>query len=303
MLAIIIPYYKIIFFEETLESLSKQTDKRFKVYIGDDASSENPIFLLEKYKGKFDFVYHRFETNLGSISLTKQWERCIALSENEGWIMILGDDDVFGENVVEGFYVNLNKIEENKINVIRYSSQKIYSDGSIISDIYQHPTIEKATDFFFRKSRSSLSEYIYRKVKVNEIGFKNFPLGWYSDILAVLEFSEFKNIYSINNAQIFIRISAYSISGNDFNLKLKAESTFEFYYYLLTNKVELFDEKQKKELCFVLCKCYLNDKKKLIYFFKASVSLLSNYLFKDFFNFIKLILVSLKNSVFFIIFF
>lgn len=41
MLAIVIPYYKITFFEDTLESLAHQTDKRFKVYIGDDASPKN----------------------------------------------------------------------------------------------------------------------------------------------------------------------------------------------------------------------------------------------------------------------
>ena len=42
MLAIIIPYFKLLFFEETLQSLAIQTDKRFKVYIGDDASPEDP---------------------------------------------------------------------------------------------------------------------------------------------------------------------------------------------------------------------------------------------------------------------
>ena len=47
MLAIIIPYYKLTFFEDTLESLANQTDKLFKVYIGDDASPENPTDLLE----------------------------------------------------------------------------------------------------------------------------------------------------------------------------------------------------------------------------------------------------------------
>jgi hypothetical protein len=40
MLAIVIPYYKIRFFEATLQSVAIQTDKRFKVYIGNDASDE-----------------------------------------------------------------------------------------------------------------------------------------------------------------------------------------------------------------------------------------------------------------------
>lgn len=39
MLAIVIPYYKYTFFEATLISLKNQTDKRFNVYVGNDAST------------------------------------------------------------------------------------------------------------------------------------------------------------------------------------------------------------------------------------------------------------------------
>ena len=55
MLAIVIPYYKIRFFEATLISLALQTDKRFKVYIGNDAGNEDPSRLLEQFKNQFDF--------------------------------------------------------------------------------------------------------------------------------------------------------------------------------------------------------------------------------------------------------
>ncbi len=104
MLAIIIPYYKLTFFEDTLESLANQTNQDFKVYIGDDASPDNPTDLLNRYKGKFDFHYHRFQTNLGGKSLTQQWDRCIGLSASEQWIMILGDDDFLSNSVVASFY-------------------------------------------------------------------------------------------------------------------------------------------------------------------------------------------------------
>lgn len=51
MLAIIIPYYKFTFFEATLQSLANQTDQRFKVYIGDDASLWRiMLFYQEKVK-------------------------------------------------------------------------------------------------------------------------------------------------------------------------------------------------------------------------------------------------------------
>ena len=91
MLAIIIPYYKLTFFKATLQSLVAQTDKRFKVYIGDDASPEDCSVLLQQFQGQIDFKYHRFDANLGAISLTQQWERCIALSNYEQWLMILGE--------------------------------------------------------------------------------------------------------------------------------------------------------------------------------------------------------------------
>ena len=94
MLAIVIPYYKHTFFEATLQSLANQTDKRFKVYIGDDASPENPSSLLEQYKESINFKYKRFNNNIGGISLVKQWERCMTMVQEEEWIIILCDDDI-----------------------------------------------------------------------------------------------------------------------------------------------------------------------------------------------------------------
>lgn len=289
MLAIIIPYYKRTYFEETLKSLAIQTNKRFKVYIGDDASPENPAALLAKYEGKFDFIYHRFEENLGAKSLTLQWDRCIALSSDEEWLMVLGDDDVLGENVVEAFYRNLLEIEQVGSNVIRFAVQKINEHSSSISDVYVNPKIEKAVDFLFRKTRSSLSEYAFKKEKVIEIGFKNFPLGWYSDVLGVLEFSGHNTIFSINEAQVYIRISVISISGKDDNFKLKSKAKFDFYYYLLNQKYAFFSNEERKELFFMINKCYINDKKEFVLFFKISKLHLKNFLFKDYLSFIRFI--------------
>jgi glycosyltransferase involved in cell wall biosynthesis len=286
MLAIIIPYFKLAFFDATLESLAVQTDKRFKTYIGDDASSEALTDLLEKYKGKFDFVYHRFEQNLGGISLVQQWERCIALSGGEQWIMILGDDDVLGKNVVKSFYENLVEIEEEKIAVVRFSTSKIDKFGNSVSTIYRHPKVENSVKFLFNKTRSSLSEYVFRKSQVLEIRFKNFPLAWFSDVLAVLEFSNFKNIFSINAAVVYIRISELSISGSPLNEKLKLKAKFDFYYYLLTQHFQYFIVLERKELFFRLNKCYLNNKIDLAMFFKISKLYLAKKLYKEYFLFI-----------------
>jgi hypothetical protein len=291
MLAIVIPYYKITFFEETLKSIARQSDKRFKVYIGNDASSENPNDLLEKYIGQFDFVYYHFETNIGGVSLVKQWNRCLGMIEGEEWVMFLGDDDLLEENVVSEFYSNLNEINF-ATNVVRYSTCKIDSVGSLISPQYIHPKIEYSIDFFFRNVRSSLSEYIFRKTKIREIGFKDFPLAWQSDVLAVLEFSDFKNVYSINDAKVFIRITDLSISGKQDNLKLKYKAVFDFYYYLITYRLNYFNSAQKDKLYTQINKSYLNDKKNIAYFLKLSNFYLSKFLFVDYLNFLKSIMLN-----------
>ena len=115
MLAIIIPYYKITFFEATLQSLLSQTDNRFKVYIGDDASIESPLVLLEKYQNRIDFNYNRFQVNYGSFSLVKQWNRCLEMINDEEWVMFLGDDDVLQNNVVSEFFIFSGRNRDFKI--------------------------------------------------------------------------------------------------------------------------------------------------------------------------------------------
>ena len=172
MLAIIIPFYKLTFFEATLQSLAHQIDKRFKVYIGDDASPEDCGELLKQFKGRFDFKYYRFENNLGGTNLTKQWERCIALSENEEWLMILGDDDILGEDCVADFYKNEIEIRNSNVNVIRYACKVINAEGRVFLGPYSHPKLELASNFYCRKvknqTRSSLSEYIFKKEQVSQ---------------------------------------------------------------------------------------------------------------------------------------
>lgn len=245
MIAIVIPYYKLTYFEETLQTLSKQTDKRFKVYIGDDASPENPTELLKKYKEKFDFVYHRFETNLGSISLTQQWERCIALAADEEWIMILGDDDYLGENVLEQFYAHLHEFKL-RVNVVRFASRTIVQEENHKAAICQHPVWETATDGYLRKfkmiTRSSLSEYVFTKKSYEKYGFYNYPLAWNSDDRAWLDFSDGKPIYSINAAVVCSRLSTINITGKKDNLVLKNASLVQFYKFLIQNKLKHFNK-------------------------------------------------------------
>lgn len=286
MLAIVIPYYKFTFFEVALKSLANQTDKRFTVYIGDDASFENPTSLLDKYRGKFDFVYHRFDSNLGSISLTQQWERCINMTKDEEWIMIFGDDDYLSNNFVASFYTRFYEIEQLKINVVRFATVVINQFGENISKVHTHPKLEKSTDFLMRKleggTRSSLSEFIFRKKKLLGIGFKNFPLAWYSDVLIFMEVSLFGFIYSINEAVVYFRLSGLNITSKEDNLKKKNIATFEFYHYLLNDRKEFFDSGQINVLMAKLEKTFLDNKKNIYFWLLFTKLYVSNFYFKKY---------------------
>ncbi len=254
MLAIIIPFYKLTFFEATLQSLAHQSDKRFKVYIGDDASPEDCTTLLQKFEGQFDFIYHRFETNLGGSSLTQQWERCIALSDDEEWLLILGDDDVLGENVVEEFYKTKSQLEDEKINVLKFASVLIDEKGKRISSKYTHPIKEKAADAYFKhfigESRSSLSEYIFRRSSYNQYKFTNFPLAWHADDKAWLDFSQGGILYGCNDAIIQVRLSSENISGKKDNIISKRKARLLFFEDIIQNKWNYFSKEQKNAFLF-----------------------------------------------------
>ncbi|MBX9888406.1 MAG: glycosyltransferase family 2 protein [Flavobacteriaceae bacterium] len=265
MLAIVIPYYKIRFFKATLQSLALQTDKRFKVYIGNDASNEDPAQLLEQFQNQFDFEYQYYDTNLGSISLTQQWERCMAQVQEEDWVMILGDDDTIDSNCVGLFYENSDLVESKNCKVIRYATQVIDQNDLALSGIYTHPKYENSTDFLMRKfkggTRSSLSEFIFNKDVLLEQKFKNFPLAWFSDVLAVLEVSNFGLVYTINEAVVQFRLSGDNITSRVDNLVLKNEGTFKFLYYLLDKKGSFFDSEQIVVIHSKLEKTFLDNKK------------------------------------------
>lgn len=233
-LAIVIPYYKKKFFEQTLDSLVQQESGEFNLYIGDDASPEDPSEIIGRYDSVLNLTYRRFEENLGHEDLTAHWDRCVDMIMDESWIMILGDDDILSPNVVKAFYEHIGNIERDS-NVVRFASRILSNDGSL-SHKYEHPLHESAEAAFLRryygKTRSSLSEYIFRRESYKKYGFHNYHLAWHSDDRAWLEFSNSNSIYSINEAEVYFRHSAVHITGKKDNQKQKDIASRNFYRFL-----------------------------------------------------------------------
>lgn len=291
MLAVIIPYYKRKFFEETLASLAAQTNKNFQVYIGDDASPEVPSRLIEEFSSKFNIHYHRFDQNIGKNSLTAHWDRCISLNEKEEYLMVLGDDDILGENVVATFYKHLDNLKKSP-KLFRFASAMIDENSKITTEVFKHPAQEKATDAFFRKfkgfTRSSLSEYIFKREVYEKRGFYPYPLGWHSDDRAWLEFAGSEPIHTINDAVIYIRNSSENISSKKDNLHEKFEATHNFYNYILSSWLEEFDTDRKYGLINAYEELLRNGKvfnfKEWLFLFKLH---LEHFRYRNFKKFVK----------------
>lgn len=299
-LAVVIPYYKIDFFTETLQSLAGQSNKNFKVYIGNDASPDNPLRTISNFLDEFEIEYFQFEENLGGICLSEQWHRCLEKVQQEEWVMILGDDDVLDSNCVSEFYSNLKAVNENHIKVVRYARRVIDSLNRPVSKVQRHPVIENSASFFFRKLKgdvsSSLSEYIFKAATVKEIKFRNFPLAWHSDDCALLEFSDFGNIYSINSAVAFIRSSGVNISGRKDLNKLKNKGSFYFYHYLLRNYHQQFSSDEKEILYRRYEKRLLDDKKDFSLFLKLSFTYLRKVRLYNYLRFLKKFSLSIRYA-------
>lgn len=246
MLTVIIPYFKISYFEETLKSLANQTDQRFKVFIGDDASPECPAELLRKYQGAFSFSYRRYSENLGGKNLTKHWERCLENVQSE-WFMILGDDDQLTHNAIANFYMVANNPDNADYRVLRFQREIVDDMGNVIVERTAHPDKELSTDFLYKRSLnevgSSLGEYIFKTEDYKKYGIKSYPKAFYSDNMMVLEYSDFKAVKNID-AVAKIRISPESLSGDITNRGSIRKAGWVFYLDIIREYGHHFSKKQ-----------------------------------------------------------
>lgn len=226
-LAIVIPAFKIDFLAHTLDSLAAQSNKNFKLYIGDDASSCNLKEIIESYLDKIQIVYHRFKTNMGSYSLVKQWERCLELTENEDYIWLFSDDDLLPPDAVERFFSTQRIF--STYDVYRFNLQFIDEKGTIVREATNHPEIEKSIDFIKRRltfsTLSAASEYIFsRDTYDRNKGFVEFPMAWCSDDASWELFANESGIFTINGNPVQMRMSGLNISSDNTHnfLKFKA---------------------------------------------------------------------------------
>jgi len=214
-LAIVIPAYKVNYLDQTLDSIANQTCKDFTLYIGNDASPYDVESIVDKYRKCINIVYKRFDDNIGGNDLVAQWERCIALTQNEPWIWLFSDDDMMDPTCVEAFYKGLK--QEPQLDLYRFNVNIINKDNKIISRCRAIKDIMTSEEIYYAKQKGIMNsfvvEYMFsRDVYNRNRGFLNFDLAWNSDIATWMKFGKEKGIRTISDTFISWRSSGENIT-------------------------------------------------------------------------------------------
>lgn len=238
-LAIVIPAFKARFFAQTLQSLNVQTDNRFRIYVGDDASPEDIAAIVGASSlPRNQIEYHRFSLNLGSSNLVEHWKRCVELT-TEPWIWLFSDDDIAEPTCVEEFYRSLSATE-TKYNLYRFDCIPIDRNGSFLKERPIHIPEQGGWDFIMgrlaRTFQSTMQEVVFRRSTYLEIGgFPSFPKAWHADDAFIFKMCIGTPMRKVDRARVYWRSSGINISspnvpglGSE-----KLQATMEFTEWLL----------------------------------------------------------------------
>lgn len=213
-LAIVIPAYKDTFLDMTLESLSRQTNKDFRVYIGDDSSPYDLESIVSKYREVLNIRYVRFPDNIGGKDLVAQWERCVSLTHDEEWIWLFSDDDYLSPDCVDSFYQVVSAYP--RYDVYRFNVQVVGREQNLLKKVIYPPVIS-SYDLYRGKLLGRLDCYVVefifsRKVYEEQGGFLSFDLAWGSDLATWVKFGMEKGIRSLDGGVVSWRSSGDNIS-------------------------------------------------------------------------------------------
>lgn len=244
-IAIIIPAFKPDFLQQTLESISSQTCKNFRVYIGDDNSPYNLQRIVSPYINQLDIIYHKFEDNMGKQDLTSHWDRCIKLS-HEPIIWLFSDDDMMPKDGIARIMEALATYGESKI-LLQFPLSVIDENNNILftSTIETKQPIsgyQFLLDKLNGKIQSAACEFVFsRDTYEKNSGFVKFPMAWCSDDATWVKFAEYtKQIIVLSgNAVLWRNATNKNISNSSQYNKEKFEATLLFIQWIIKKYANL----------------------------------------------------------------
>jgi len=214
-LAVVIPAYKETFFSRTLESLAAQTDRDFKIYIGDDCSPHDLKKIADRFSDRLRISYTRFTTNIGAKHLVKQWERCMTLVQDEDWVWFFSDDDLASPNCVE---VLRNKLKTTNGDVYRFNTCVIDGNDQLLWPTVPGPDFESAEqmalNILLGKRGNSMPDHVFSTdVYARKGGFVYTPYAQAADWATSIRFAQDKGMHIVQDGLVSWRLGSTSISS------------------------------------------------------------------------------------------
>lgn len=215
-LAIVIPAYRKAFLERAIRSVVQQTDRRFRLYVGDDGSPEQLETVVRSAAAGCDFVHRRFDQNLGGRSLVQHWDRCIRLSSEE-WVWVFSDDDVMEPGCVEAFHREL-KQTRGAYDLYRFNTLQVDANDRVVAVSPSHPGVESSLEFAYHRlcatRHSTFQELIFSRKAYERVGaLPDFPHAWCTDDAAIILLGDKTGIRTIEGPRVRFRMSGENITS------------------------------------------------------------------------------------------
>ena len=244
-LAVVIPAYKPDFLARALSSLEAQTVGGFSIYIGIDASPYDLESIVAPFTARLPITCRRFAENLGGSDLVAQWDRCLALTSGEQWVMLFSDDDELEPQCVEQFLrtVRADTLRRGEpFDLYHFNVDVIGESSELLRHSAPYPEVYEASRFLKDKCAARIEgyvvEYIFRREAFERAGgFERFDLAWGSDTATWAKLARRSGMRTVPSAHVRWRQSSVNITPQTDNAKLcrKLKADAQFLLWCRTN--------------------------------------------------------------------
>lgn len=161
LVTIIIPVYNVEkYIAECLNSVIRQTYSNIEVIIINDGSNDNSYEIIESYSKKYNNLKIIDQENKG-----QSVARNVGLTKAKGkYIYFLDSDDYIKDITIENL---VSKMEENKLDLIRFSAEVIYD-----KNIKYKPSNYNLEKYFKKDTLYTKDEFL----KINKRAFIASPV-------------------------------------------------------------------------------------------------------------------------------
>ena len=181
-------YNRGLYISQAIESALAQDYPNLEVIVSDNASNDNTLELVQKYRLDERFIFYRKQSNVGS---QKNWEKLLYEYATGEWILFLGSDDYIIDKSFISKAIDLTTKSSNCVfcfsNIrLAYEADKRFVDRAIM-DL---PGLTQGTWYFWEYKKSSMIHIVgmlFNRNKAIEVeAFKLDAIGGEIELISKL---------------------------------------------------------------------------------------------------------------------